>query len=127
MGFVAAIKHCFKNYATFCGRASRSEFWYFFLFNLIVAMITNIIDHALFMPHDAPPDEFGVFGSIVMLGFFLPALSVMVRRLHDVNKSGWWVLLVFIPLVGLVLFIVWGCLKGTEGENRFGAVLTTKN
>ncbi len=111
MGFVDAIKSGFNNYVNFSGRASRSEYWYWILFYILVGIVASVIDAAL---------GIGFLGALVSLGLFLPSLAVAVRRLHDLDKSGWWFLLIFIPLVGAIILIVWFCTKGTTGPNRFG-------
>jgi uncharacterized membrane protein YhaH (DUF805 family) len=110
MGFVDAIKSGFRNYVNFSGRASRSEFWYWVLFSLIAAFAAAILDGII---------GFTLFYPIVSLGLFLPGLAVTVRRLHDVDKSGWWFLIVFTG-IGAIVLIVWYCTKGTPGPNRFG-------
>jgi uncharacterized membrane protein YhaH (DUF805 family) len=106
MGFFASIGSCFGKYATFSGRASRSEFWWFFLFCCLVS---------------APGAILGPFVALVALPLALPSLAVGVRRLHDLDTSGWWILAYPIPIIGLFLFIIWNCRKGAAGENRFGA------
>lgn len=124
MNFTDAVKYCFQNYVTFSGRARRSQYWFFVLFNLIGSIVFGVIDGALFTSVDHATGvvtNAGVLGTIFSLVIFLPALSVAVRRLHDLEKSGWWVLINFIPLVGWVIFIVWAATKGTVGDNRFGA------
>jgi uncharacterized membrane protein YhaH (DUF805 family) len=103
-GFVDAIKICFNKYADFNGRASRPEYWWFVLFSFIVSIVT------MFLP---------IVSLIVSLALFLPSLAAAVRRLHDIDKSGWWLLLVLVPLAGLVI-IYFLCQRGTEGQNRFG-------
>jgi len=110
VGFVTAIKTCFGKYATFSGRAVRSEFWYFTLFNWLFQLPLMIFDEALGTP----------FAIITMLVLLLPGVAVAVRRLHDTDRSGWWYLILLIPLIGVILFIVWACSKGTAGPNRFG-------
>lgn len=120
MNFVDAITSCFLKYIVFSGRASRSEYWYFFLLNLILAIITALIDHLLLMPHDADPSQAGPLGALVTLALIIPGLAVASRRLHDIDKSFWWVLLAFIPLVGIIVLIIWYCRRGTIGDNRFG-------
>ena len=100
-----------KKYATFQGRARRKEYWLFFLLYLICYMIAFFIDIAT--------GTLIIFTSIVVLGLLVPAISVSVRRLHDTDRSGWFFLLGFVPIVGLVLLIFF-CLDGTAGENRFG-------
>jgi len=119
MKFTEAIQAGFRNYVNFMGRASRSEFWYWCLFAFLVAVAASNIDKKLF------PDLFASgsspFCSLFGVGFLLPNLSIMVRRLHDIDRSGWWVLIVLIPLFGWILLIYWACQPGTPGTNRFGA------
>ena len=88
-----AIKKGFLNYFNFSGRSSRSEFWYFYLFILILSSITTFIDTFIFGYH---PEELGTTGEIFLLLTIIPQLSIIVRRLHDVGKSGWWFLLSFV-------------------------------
>ena len=107
MQFPDAIKSCFSKYVTFEGRASRTEYWWFFLFNFIVHVAALFINDNLYY--------------LVTLGLFLPALAVSVRRLHDKEKSGWWLLLSFVPLVGAIILLIWFCQEGTQGDNRFGS------
>ena len=112
MNFGQAITSGFSNYVNFSGRAVRSEYWYWVLFVILVDIVTNIVDLALGVQVTT-----GLFG----LAVFLPGLAVAVRRLHDLDRSGWWFLLVLIPLIGWIVLIVWYCTKGTAGANRFGA------
>jgi uncharacterized membrane protein YhaH (DUF805 family) len=112
MGFADAIKTCLGKYATFQGRAVRSEYWYFVLFIFIVEIVTYLVD-------------MGVFGhpilyTIAILALILPSLAAGVRRLHDTDRSGWWLFISLIPLIGSILLIVWFCTSGTPGANRFG-------
>jgi uncharacterized membrane protein YhaH (DUF805 family) len=117
MNFGQAIKSGFSNYVTFSGRAARSEFWYWTLFVVLVTMAAGILDRGLFDFDEASTT--GVFGPLVSLIFFLPGLAVSVRRLHDLDRSGWWLLLV-LTMIGVILLIIWDCIKGTTGPNRFG-------
>jgi uncharacterized membrane protein YhaH (DUF805 family) len=112
-GFGAAIATCLRKYAVFRGRASRSEYWYFVLFQvlLVIGLMTM---NAMVSLRAAISF---VLLAIVLL--FMPGLAATVRRLHDVNMSGWWAVLTFVPLVGLYT-LVWLCGPGTEGPNRFG-------
>jgi uncharacterized membrane protein YhaH (DUF805 family) len=110
MSFGEAISSGLKHYVDFSGRAPRSEFWYWYLFVFILSIIANIIDRVIEMP---------IFGAIVGLGLLLPGISVGVRRLHDLDRSGWWYLIVFTG-IGAIVLIVWACFKGTTGSNRFG-------
>ena len=112
MGFVDAIKAGFSNYVNFSDRACRSEYWYWVLFVVIAEIVANIIDAVIGL---------GIVSTIFGLGTILPSLAVAVRRLHDLDRSGWWILLSLIPLVGAIILIIWYCSKGTEGPNRFGA------
>jgi uncharacterized membrane protein YhaH (DUF805 family) len=111
MGFWQAVASGFSNYVGFAGRACRSEYWYWALFVLLVDIAASIIDVAL-----------GTYllTSLVDLALFLPGLALGIRRLHDLDRSGWWVLIAFIPIIGWIILIIWACTKGTEGPNRFG-------
>jgi uncharacterized membrane protein YhaH (DUF805 family) len=112
MGFGEAVKSVFGKFAVFSGRARRAEYWYFVLLVLIAEIVLLAID-------------FGIFGMPILIwflvvGVIVPGLSVTVRRLHDLDKSGWFYLFVFIPLVGPILLLVWMCTPGTPGPNSFG-------
>jgi uncharacterized membrane protein YhaH (DUF805 family) len=115
MGFTEAITSGFRNYVNFSGRAVRSEFWYWVLFAILASIVAGLIDLALFGVEGSSP-----INSLVGLALFLPGLAVSVRRLHDLDRSGWWILLGLIPLVGIIILIVWYCQRGTVGVNRFG-------
>lgn len=109
MNFIDAIKAGFSGYFDFRGRSSRSEYWWFLLFVMVVNLVVSILDTTN-----------GLIVILVYLGLLIPMLSVQVRRLHDINRSGWWILIAFVPLVGAILLLVWHCSKGTQGDNRFG-------
>ena len=111
MGFGDAIKSGFSNYVNFSDRASRSEYWYWVLFVVLAEIVTSIIDYAI---------GYEVTTSLFGLAVLLPGISVAIRRLHDLDRSGWWVFLVCIPLIGAIVLIIWYCSRGTEGPNRFG-------
>jgi uncharacterized membrane protein YhaH (DUF805 family) len=112
MNFWQAIASGFSNYVTFSGRAARSEYWYWVLFAILGGIAAAIVD--------ATTD--GNFTEAIFnLATFLPSIALVVRRLHDTDRSGWWFFLIFIPLVGAVILIVWFCTIGTRGPNRFGA------
>jgi uncharacterized membrane protein YhaH (DUF805 family) len=115
MTFTQAIASGFQNYVNFNGRAARSEFWYWVLFTVLVSIAAGLIDAALFPTSDLSPVS-GLAG----LALFLPGLAVSIRRLHDLDRSGWWYLLIFIPLIGLIVLLIWNCTRGTVGPNRFG-------
>ena len=113
MTFPEAVRRCLTLYATFAGRARRSEFWFFWLFNLLANGVAAILDAAIF---SGSP-----LNAIVTLLLLAPNLAVAVRRLHDVGRSGWWLLIAFVPLVGIVVLLLWYVSRGEEGANRFGA------
>ena len=102
-------------YATFSGRARRKEFWLFYLAWLILVVIAAGIDLVI----GSPFTEMGFVG-IVNVAFICPSLAVSVRRLHDTNRRGWWLLMYLIPVIGWIWLIVLFCFKGMEGENGFG-------
>jgi uncharacterized membrane protein YhaH (DUF805 family) len=116
MGFGGAIKACFSKYATFKGRARRPEYWWFFLFYYLVLFGLSLVDAGI-TAAGGP----GVTSFLAILALFLPLLAVQVRRLHDTDRSGWFLLLSFIPLIGVIILIVFWCQRGTEGPNRFGS------
>jgi uncharacterized membrane protein YhaH (DUF805 family) len=123
VGFGEAVSTCFRKYADFDGRASRPEFWFWQLFVFLTILAVSII--GLIIAAIIPNVGIGVLlvGCIIAaLAFFLPGLAVTVRRLHDSDKSGWFILLTFIPFlaIGTICLIVFGCLPGTPGHNRFG-------
>jgi uncharacterized membrane protein YhaH (DUF805 family) len=112
MNFVEAIKSGFSNYVNFSDRACRSAYWYWVLFISIGYLVSWIIDKAIGVP---------IVYVLFALGVLLPGIAVGVRRLHDLDRSGWWLLLSFIPIVGGIILLIWFCGKGTDGPNRFGA------
>jgi uncharacterized membrane protein YhaH (DUF805 family) len=118
MGFTQAIQAGFSNYVNFQGRAIRSEFWFWVLFVFIVVFVADLIDLLLF--GTGLGRGFSLLGSIASLALLLPGLGVSVRRLHDIDRSGWWLLIVFVPLIGGIVLIVFDVMPGTPGPNRFG-------
>ncbi|MBC6436559.1 MAG: DUF805 domain-containing protein [Rhodobacteraceae bacterium] len=117
MSFTDAIGTCLRKYATFQGRARRAEYWWFQLFLVLACFAVGFLDGLLF---GVPTEGVGVLVSLFLLATFLPTLAVAVRRLHDTDRSGWWLLLGLIPLIGQILLIIWYATKGTRGKNRFG-------
>jgi uncharacterized membrane protein YhaH (DUF805 family) len=117
MGFTDAIKTGFQKYIGFSGRAARSEYWYWVLFVILVQIVAWLIDMTLFGFNTTGVNPIGALASLAL---FLPGLAVSIRRLHDIDRVGWWVLLAFIPVIGAVVLIYWACLRGTVGANRFG-------
>ena len=112
MGFKEAIVTCFRKYATFEGRARRSEYWWFILFVNIVSAALN----AWF----ANENGFSLLGTIFEVLTILPTLAVTWRRMHDIGKGGIWGLIDIIPLVGWIFLLVWTTRKSEPGPNRFG-------
>jgi uncharacterized membrane protein YhaH (DUF805 family) len=120
MNFSEAIKSGFHNYVNFSGRAARLEYWYWTLFSILMAIGSALIDWALFPDWGVSP-----VNTVVELALLLPGLAVSVRRLHDLDFSGWWLLLVFTG-IGAFVLLGWFCLRGRRdrasdgGPNRFG-------
>ncbi|NND08827.1 MAG: DUF805 domain-containing protein [Saprospiraceae bacterium] len=105
------FKLALSKYAIFEGRSRRSEYWYFVLFNILAGIAAGIVDEFFGFP---------VIGTIVSLALFIPGLAVGVRRLHDIGKSGWNLLFILIPLVGLIILLVWLCKDSEAGSNKYG-------
>ena len=123
MNMIEAVTSCLRNCADFSGRAIRSEYWYWSLASSVVCFVFGLIDETL-----NPGTQLGLFSAVTALvtfGLLLPGLAVSVRRLHDVDKSGWWMLLGF-TVVGIVPLIYWACQRGTVGQNRFGSDPTSQ-
>ena len=115
MEFNEAYKTCLLNkYAAFSVRASRSEYWYFFLFIVLLAIVTSIIDAAIFPGNELMPTY-----SIFSLLTIIPSISAAARRLHDVDRSGWWQLLYF-TIIGSLLVLYWLIKKSDSGNNKHG-------
>ena len=116
MPFMDAMKTCYQHkYVSFEGRASRSEFWWLYLGYFLLVFVAGIIDGVLGM---------SIISTVVILGSFLPILGAFVRRLHDTGRSGWMLLIAFIPLVGAILLLVWTISDGQPMDNQYGAVPT---
>ncbi len=120
-----------KRYAEFGGRSRRKEYWMFFLLMLILGVVAGTIDTMLgygttwrsvagtgygfgWATHNGPVEI------VLTLALLIPNLAVTIRRLHDLDKSGWWLLTLFVPLIGAIVLIVFMCIEGTRGANRFG-------
>lgn len=119
MSFVEAIKSAYRNYFKFSGRASRPEFWWFYLFNVLVVIATNIIAAIEVSNNGSGTIGFAlliVFG----LGTMIPSLALTFRRLHDTERSAWWLLIGLIPFGGIVLLIFYA-MRGTPGPNKYGS------
>ena len=107
-----------KKYATFEGRARRSEYWYFVLFYFLAIVVLAIVDVTVGTYNEEV--GVGLLSGLFGLATIVPSLAVMVRRLHDTDRSGWWVLINLVPLVGAVVLLVFTVLDSQPGANRFG-------
>ena len=108
-----------KNFANFSGRARRKEYWFFVLFNVIFAIAAMILDNVLGL---AIKDVgYGPFYIVYALATLIPGLAVLVRRLHDTGKSGWYILMGLIPCVGGIILLVFAVTEGNAGENEYGS------
>jgi uncharacterized membrane protein YhaH (DUF805 family) len=111
MSFGQAISSGFSNYVNFSDRACRSEYWFWILFIIVAEIVTSIIDFAIGL---------GVVTALFGLATVLPNIAVVIRRLHDLDRTGWWIFLGLIPLIGAIILLIWFCTRGTDGPNRFG-------
>lgn len=107
-----------KNYAVFGGRARRAEYWYFFLFNILVSIALAVVDGLTGTL--SPELGIGLLGGIYALAVLIPGIAVAVRRLHDTGRTGWWVLIGLIPLIGAIVLIVFLAMDSTPGSNQYG-------
>ena len=114
MNFMQAITAGFQNYVNFSGRSQRSAFWFWNLFALLVSIVAGTLDYFLF-----PHMDFSPLQGLAGLALLLPGLAVSVRRLHDLDRTGWWLLLV-LTVIGYIVLLAWFCLRGTVGPNRYG-------
>jgi uncharacterized membrane protein YhaH (DUF805 family) len=112
MGMPDAVRTVLSKYADFTGRARRSEFWWFFLFQFLVSVVASIIDQAIGFP---------ALQIVAALALLVPNLAVGARRLHDTGRSGWWQLIALVPLVGIILLIVWWATDSEPRPNQHGA------
>lgn len=118
VSFSQAVRMAFDSYCRFQGRSSRSEYWWWVLFVAILSFCIGIIEAILGFSMTAVQTTSGIL-SLVLL---LPGLGLSVRRLHDIGKSGWWILLGFIPVVGAIILIIWFARDSEMTENRYGPV-----
>ena len=101
-----------NKYAVFTGRARRKEYWMFFLFNILIAVGIAIIESII--------GTGGILGIIFSLAMLVPGIAVTVRRLHDTGRSGWWILISLIPVIGWIILLVFMVLEGQPGDNEYG-------
>lgn len=112
MTFAEAVRSGFDHYVKFDGRASRPAFWWWFLFGILVGIGASIIDAII--------GSFGVVSGLAALALLLPNLSVAIRRLHDTDHTGWWVLIGLIPIIGFIVLLIFYLRQSDPGENQYG-------
>ncbi len=112
MTFFESIASCFNNYVNFSGRATRSEYWWFALFCLLLKASTLLAIY--YFPEWA---QLEIFTSLILL---LPSYAVTARRFHDLDMTAWWILILLLPILGAFVFLYWMCKAGEPGANRFG-------
>ena len=117
MDFMTAVRTCLSKYVDFSGRARRSEYWYFALFTFLVGLVASILDAILGTGYD--DSSGGLINSLASLAFLLPSLAVAVRRLHDTGRSGWWMLLIFVLIIGWIVLLVW-FVTDSKADNQYG-------
>ena len=107
-----------KKYAVFEGRAGRKEYWFFVLFNILISMALGYVDWLT--GNINPETGLGILSGIYALGVMIPGMAVSVRRLHDTNRSGWWLLITFVPVIGALVFLYFMVLDSNPEINEFG-------
>jgi len=123
MNFQTSIKTCFNKYADFSGRALRSEFWWFVLFSLLGGIVSVIID-VMILGYSTESN--GPINLIFTVALILPGIAVTARRLHDINKSGWWQL-IELTIIGILLIIIWNATEGEKKKNKYGPPIKIKS
>ena len=107
-----------RKYAVFEGRARRREYWFFVLFYILISVVLAVVDRMLGLYNETY--GMGALGALFCLGVLIPSIAVGVRRLHDTGRSGWWLLIGFIPLIGMIVLIVFFVLDSQPGTNAYG-------
>lgn len=118
MTFMESIRICFTKYVVWKGRAARSEYWWFVLFAFAASIVLGVVDAAFL---GVGPGGTGILGGVFSLATFLPSLSVLVRRLHDTDRTGWWFWVILVPVVGWIVLVVFLASKSSNGDNQYGA------
>ena len=108
-----------KKYAVFDGRARRKEYWYFTLFNILIMIGLVFVDAAM-GTLDAQ-SGYGALGVIYTLGVIIPSIAALVRRLHDIGRSGWWVFIILVPLIGPIAILIMTVMSSYDGTNEYGS------
>ncbi|OCG61711.1 DUF805 domain-containing protein [Gilliamella sp. GillExp13] len=109
-----------QNYANFNGRARRQEYWMFTLFSFLLNLALSIVGAILISISTSLVSVTNIISFVAWAALFLPSLAVAVRRLHDTDRSGWWVLIVLVPLIGAIVLLVFACMDSTPGSNQYG-------
>jgi uncharacterized membrane protein YhaH (DUF805 family) len=107
-----------KKYVDFSGRARRKEYWYFVLFNILIGVVLNFVDRAIGTVSASA--GVGMLGGIYTLAVLLPGIAVTIRRLHDTSRSGWWCLIVFVPVIGAIVLLIFMLLDSQAEPNAYG-------
>ena len=115
-----------RKYADFSGRARRKEFWLFYLFVTLLGVVIAFLD-GLLVVASSGSYTVTLLSYIFAFGILIPSVAVAVRRLHDTNRKGWWLLIYFIPLIGLIWLIVLWCFRGNPEENKYGNIPPINN
>jgi uncharacterized membrane protein YhaH (DUF805 family) len=108
-----------KKYADFSGRARRREYWFFVLFNIIISIVLTICD--VFVGTYSAAASIGILTGIYTLAVLIPGIAVTVRRLHDTGRSGWWVLIILVPLIGAIVLLIFMVIDSQPGTNAYGS------
>jgi uncharacterized membrane protein YhaH (DUF805 family) len=114
-GLSDAFKQFFNRYTQFSGRSNRGEFWFWQLDNILVSLALGVLDAIIFGTSSA-----GILGGLWAVATIIPSFALSARRLHDIDKSGWWILLSLIPIIGWIILLVWYCRQPDTHPNRFG-------
>ena len=123
MMFVGAVKSFWSNYATLRGRSRRSEYWFVQLFLVVTNLLAAVIDLVLL---DGDVERFmaqgggGIVGLVWIFATIVPAIALLVRRLHDTGKSGWWALMILLPFAGAIVLLIFAVTDSDAGENQYG-------
>ena len=109
-----------KNYATFSGRATRQQYWMFVLFSVIFSFLLGIVDGLFGFVNEI---DMGLLSTLFSLAILIPSIAILARRLHDIGRTGWWILLIFIPLIGAIVILIFTLLDSEKNENQYGESL----
>ncbi len=124
MSFTEAIRTVWSKYTTLSGRAARPEYWWWVLFVVLLNIVTGLVDGAIIAPalgfERFAQEAWQPLSLIASLAVLIPGICVGVRRLHDIDRSGWWLLIILIPFIGVLVLLYWMTRPGTDGANRFG-------